>query len=343
MKIHLSLAIVGLSAMVLMGSTEATHDSMLSPHQLRGRDLTTTSIPTNCLGSTLNRNHKIDVGESICAVVNNETVYFGIWEHPMPSNPGYTLYQVELRSELGTYNRKFSGLGTQGSAPEMKLQGDGNLVFGDQSFSGCETKPGTEEGDKQLIIKEEASKLVLKIFDDQDAVVWKLHQHDNSLGGFYMHGSTCYPDTPDSCVTTLKKDHRLSWKDYVCQYDSEGDVSFKFGLSEDGLLGLWRYSQLIWRPSGGNLRGDYLHFQDDGHLTLYRDTSPNKMYEWTSDDCTTPAASKLTLTGDGDVIEMNDLGGIVWTLRGSQLEGVPAPADPRDSVKEVCMPGCPAV
>jgi hypothetical protein len=187
MKIHLSsLAVLGLSAMVL-GSTEATDDSMLSLYQLRGRDLATVS--TNCLGSTLNKNYKIDVGESICTVVNNEPVYFGIWEHPMPSNPGYTLYQVELRSELGTYNRKFSGLGTQGSAPEMKLQGDGNLVFGDQSFSGCETEPGTEEGDKQLIIKEEDSKLVIKIFDDQGVVVWKLYQHENPLGGFYMGGS----------------------------------------------------------------------------------------------------------------------------------------------------------
>jgi hypothetical protein len=104
MKIHLYLA-VGLSAMMMVfGSTEATDiESMLSHHQLRGRDLTTTLISTNCLGSTLHKHHKLDIGESICTVVNNETVYFGIWEHPIPNDPGYILYQVELRSELGTY------------------------------------------------------------------------------------------------------------------------------------------------------------------------------------------------------------------------------------------------
>jgi hypothetical protein len=289
------------------------------------------TVDTNCLGSSLNKGDTISVGESICTKVDGEAVYFGIWEHPKPNDPGYILYQVEIRSELGTYNRKFSGLGTDGLAPALKLQGDGHLVFGSQAFSSCVAKPVTQGREKRLIFKEEDGKPILKIFDDTEGgdLVWKLD------------GSSCYPDTPDSCVTALKKDHRLSWQDYVCQYDSEGKVSFQFGLSEDGLLGLWRYSQLIWRPSGGNLRGDYLHFQDDGHLTLYRDTTP-KTHKWTSDNCIDYTASKLTLTGDGDVMETNEYGAIVWILRGSQLEeGVPAPpSDPRDSVEEVCMPGC---
>jgi hypothetical protein len=294
--------------------------------QLRGRDL---SVHTNCLGSSLNKGDAISVGESICTKVDGEAVYFGIWAYTMSSIAEFTTYRVEIRSEQGTFDRRFSGLGTDGPAPALKLQGDGHLVFGSQAFSSCVAKPVTQGREKRLVFKEEDDKPILKIFDDAEGgdLVWKLD------------GSSCYPDTPDSCVTTLKKDHRLSWQDYVCQYDSEGKVSFQFGLSEDGLLGLWRYSQLIWRPSGGNLRGDYLHFQDDGHLTLYLDTTP-KTYKWTSGDCIDFTASKLTSTGDGDVMESNESGAIVWILRGSQLyEGVPAPpSDPRDSVEEVCMP-----
>ena len=301
------------------------HDQSLRgpPH----RDLSSSFNTPSCLGNSLNKGDTISVGESICTRVNEEPVFFGIWATPM-SEEGYTLYQVEIRSEQGTFDRRFSGLGTNGPAPVLKLQGDGHLVFGSQAFSHCVAKPATQGQDKRLVFREEDGEPSLKIFDDTDgALVWKLD------------GPSCYPETPDSCVTTLKKDERLGWQDYVCQYDSDGNVSFKFGLSEDGLLGLWRDSQLLWRPSGGNLRGDYLHFQDDGHLTLYRDTSP-KIYKWTSDDCIDFTATKLTLTSDGDVAETNESGAVVWILRGSQLEGIPASPDPRDSVDEVCMPGC---
>jgi hypothetical protein len=314
--------------MALSRYTQAADDTELVflHDQLRGRDLSV--VETNCLGSSLNRGDTISVGESIGTEVNGEAVYFGIWAYTMSTSTEFTTFSVEIRSEQGTFDRRFSSLGTDGPAPALKLQGDGHLVFGGQGFSNCVAKPATRGREKRLIFKEEDGKPILMTFDDTEGdLIWKLD------------GPSCYPDTPDSCISTLSKHHRLSWQDYVCQYDSEGKVSFKFGLSEDGLLGLWRDGELIWRPSGGNLRGDYLHFQDDGHLTLYRDTTP-KTYKWTSDDCIDYTASKLTLSGDGDVMETNESGAIVWTLRGSELEGVPAPSDPRDSVEEVCMPGC---
>jgi hypothetical protein len=326
----LSNAVALLMALNGRYSTQAADDTTeltFHDHVLRGRNL---SVDTNCLlGSSLNKGDTISVGESICTEVNGETVYFGIWAYnSMSSSAEFTTYRVEIRSEQGTFDRRFSGLGTDGPAPALKLQGDGHLVFGNQAFSSCVAKPVTQGREKRLVLKEEDGKPILKIFDDTEGdLVWKLD------------GSSCYPDTPDTCLTSLAIDTRISWQEYVCQYDSDGKVSFKFGLSEDGLLGLWRYSQLIWRPSGGNLRGDYLHFQNDGHLTLYRDTTPKKTFKWTSDDCIDFTASKLTLTGDGDVMETNESGATVWILRGSQLEGVPTPSDPRDSVEELCMPG----
>jgi hypothetical protein len=313
MRFRTALAILGASGYALGAPGYASDTS-----RLRTRRLATT-----CIGNTLEVNDVLEPNQSICINVNGEDVWFGIYTYRM-DEPGYIMYRVELRSSSDTYNRSFSGIGTQGDPPKLKFQGDGNLVFGGQSFSGCIAEPGTQGG--SLAISEQEDDVLLQITDSNENVVWK-------LGG----EPECYPNIEDFCVSVLDRDVRLSWKEYLCSFDSEGKIAYKFGLSRDaGLLGLWKGSTLIWRPTGGNLRGDYLHFQDDGHLTLYKDTQP-KQYIWTSDDCIDFTANKLVLTSDGDVQELNYAGAIVWTLLGSRAPPSAA-SDPRDSVPELCMP-----
>jgi hypothetical protein len=283
---------------------------------------------TNCVGDTLLANNVLHPNELICANVGGEDVYFGIFTSNM-AEPGYTMYRVELRSSSSNnpdYNRFFSGIGTQGDPPTLKLQGDGNLLFGSQGFSGCITMPGTT-GNRLTIGGENDGLLRLQITDSTGQVIWRLRAGE------------CYPLVEDSCTSVLRKDERLGWKDYLCTYDQHGDVDYKFGLNHDvGLFGLWKGSSLIWRPShqGTWLRGDYLHFQDDGHLSLYRDTSP-KTYLWTSGDCIDYTAEKLVLTSDGDVQELNHAGAVVWSLQGSKA-APGASQDPRNYVPEVCKP-----
>jgi hypothetical protein len=276
---------------------------------------------SNCIGDNLQVNESLLPGQSICTQVNGEDVFFGINTYPM-EEPGYTLYQVELRSTLNTFNRDFSGIGTQGTPPMLKLQGDGHLVFGGQAFSHCVARPGTRGG--QMTISEVSKGLQIQITDNTLEVLWRLD-------------AGCFPATPDTCISALYRNQRMSWKTYLCTFNEDGHIAYKFGLNEaGGLFGLWKGSQLIWRPTGGNLKGDYFHFQDDGHLTLYRDTKP-KRFLWKSDDCIDYTASKLVLTSDGDVQELNHNGAIVWTLMGSKA-ALDAANDPRDSVPEVCMP-----
>jgi hypothetical protein len=273
---------------------------------------------SNCIGEKLQVNQSLQPGQSICTQVGGEDVFFGINTYPM-EEPGYTLYQVELRSTLNTYNRDFSGIGTQGPSPMLKLQGDGHLVFGGQAFSHCTALPGTRGG--QMTISEVDNGLQIQITDNALGVIWRLD-------------AGCFPETPDTCISALYRNQRMSWKTYLCSVDEEGHTAYKFGLNEaGGLFGLWKGSQLIWRPTGGNLKGDYLHFQNDGHLTLYRDRKPKRII-WKS-DCIDYTASKLVLTSEGDVQELKHNGAIVWTLMGSTASP-DAANDPRDSVPEVC-------
>eukprot|EP00339_Tiarina_fusa_P001120 CAMPEP_0117003574 /NCGR_PEP_ID=MMETSP0472-20121206/4843_1 /TAXON_ID=693140 ORGANISM="Tiarina fusus, Strain LIS" /NCGR_SAMPLE_ID=MMETSP0472 /ASSEMBLY_ACC=CAM_ASM_000603 /LENGTH=560 /DNA_ID=CAMNT_0004704257 /DNA_START=125 /DNA_END=1807 /DNA_ORIENTATION=- len=301
----------------LRGNLDPAHEST-TPR----RDLS-----TNCVGDRLQANDILEPNESICANVGGEDVYFGIFTADMVE-PGYTMYRVELRSssENPDYNRFFRGIGTQGDAPNLKLQGDGNLLFGSQGFSGCIAMPGTA-GNELTIGEDGNGQLLLQITDSTGEVIW------------ILSAGECYPLVENSCTPVLHKDERLGWKEFLCTYDENGEVEYRFGLNHDvGLFGLWKGSSLIWRPSGSGtwLRADYLHFQDDGHLSLYRDTSP-KTYLWTSGDCIDFTAEKLVFTSDGDVQELNYDGAIVWSLQGSKAPPEAA-QDPRDSVPEVCMP-----
>ena len=105
-----------------------------------------------------------------------------------------------------------------------------------------------------------------------------------------------------------------------------------------GSLGLYRYGQLVYRPksSDGWVRGDYLHLQEDGHLTLYRDRVRTKPKKWTT-DCIDDTSTKLVMTTDGDVQQLNEQGMIVWTLLGSQASDFDVVIDARDSVPEICF------
>jgi hypothetical protein len=105
-----------------------------------------------------------------------------------------------------------------------------------------------------------------------------------------------------------------------------------------GSLGLYRYGQLVYRPkrSGGWVRGDYLRLQNDGHLTLYRDRVRTKPKTWTT-GCIDKTSTKLVMTTDGDVQQLNERGTIVWTLLGSQSSELGVVVDARDSVPEICF------
>jgi len=105
-----------------------------------------------------------------------------------------------------------------------------------------------------------------------------------------------------------------------------------------GSLGLYRYGDLVYRPKGNSwIRGDYLHFQNDGHLTVYKQKPywRAKRMQWTS-DCIAPTAEKMVMTTDGDVQILNEAGAIVWTLLGSQYP-LGVVTDARDTVPELCM------
>jgi hypothetical protein len=324
--IYLGLAIIGLasSPSQAIGSEDLPH--------LRHLD---EDVDTTCVGESLGVGAAILPNQSICTTLTTgEKVFFGIFTSTMPDDLDYTMYRIEIRSSRGTYNRQYSGRGTRNDlpGPDLKLQGDGNLVFGGSGFSLCIVQPGLHPN--ELAFNEEDG-ISLQISDNQGNIIWDSHRR-----------SACYPDIRDRCFSVLEINQRLTWKEFLCTFNEDGSIAYKFGLNRDmGVLGLWKGSSLIWRPtsrSGGWARGDYLHFQNDGHLTLYKDTQPKKTYIWTSDDCIDFTAEKLTLTSDGDVLELNSFGTIVWSLHGSEiktLEDLSAVVvDPRDSLTQECRP-----
>jgi hypothetical protein len=304
--------LVGASGYAL-GATEDASDSS----RLRTRRL-----PTGCIGNTLEMHGVLQPNQQICTTVNGEDVSYGVYTYPA-SAPGYTTYKVEMKSSLNTYDQSFQSIDTQGDAPTLKLQGDGNLVFGNElSWWGC-VAPRSTRGLK-LTISEKSDTVHLQITDSNEEALWK----------FGTPG--CYPDAEASCVSVLGKGYRMGWNEYICTFDSEGNIDYKFGLSKDGLLGLWKGSILIWRPGGGDhLRGEKLGLINGTFKLFSYDYKFDEDTLWTPDRCYDGTANKVVLTSDGDVQELNDAGAIVWTLLGSQPYFSP---DPRDSLPELCKP-----
>lgn len=306
---------------------EENYASSSSLRRRNDREPTTTTKENECIDSSLPVGKLIRAGEAIC---NNE-VQFGVFAYDEGSTK--TEYRLELRREGRLIKFLDAIITTDGTAPFVALQHDGHLLFGaNRGFSQCVVGPGRDSSKNRLRLIVAGDEIELEIKDREGEVVWRYDTIDGE--------SSCHPDLKETCYSALKKNDRITWKEYLCLYDNHGQVKYKYGLDETGLLGLWQYDRLIYRPKGGMLRGDYFHIQDDGHLTLYKLGRGNrpKKYVWTSDNCIDDTVTKLVLTSDGDVQELNEQGAIVWTLLGSQWDETFNGYDARDTVTELCHP-----
>jgi hypothetical protein len=255
-------------------------------------------------------------------------VYYGIRSYPNEPQTGYTLYRQEVWSDNGEHDRWFRGIGipSDSTPPFLKLQGDGNLVFDGQGF-GCRAKPGKRGSGIHMSIEGPLPNL-MAVRDHDDDIIWKLEHKTLTNNSTYIGASGCYPEIGPRCITVLKERQRLTWDEYVVEYDENGTCVAHFGLDSTGLLALWRNDELVWRPGPYHIRGDYLHLQKDGHLTLYRETQSTVTRTWKSNCLGTNA--KITIS-DGDVHEFNGDGTTAWTLSGE------LPLEP------VCFAGCDAL
>lgn len=329
MKVSLSLFALTafitspVSAQVRGGDTIITENTNVDADDEPSRKLLGGS-GTSCKGPSLSRGEKLYADESICGTINGTTVYYGIRSYPNAPQTGYTSYRTEVWSANGMHDRWFSGIGTKGPAPYLQLQGDGNVVFAGQG-SGCLAKPGKRGPNISMSIEGPLPDL-MKVRDNDGDIIWKLGYKTLSNNKTYIGSSGCYPEIGPRCVSVLKERQRLTWNEYVCEYDESGDVVSRFGLDSHGLLALWRNGTLVWRPGPFHIRGDYLHLQGDGHLTLYRATAPTPTITWAT-SCIGVNDSKITVS-DGDVHHFNGDGSTKWVLAGE------APLAP------VCFPGC---
>lgn len=274
-------------------------------------------ITTNCKGNKLGRYEKIFAGESVCSLINNEMVYFGVTSEPMKSESGYVMTNIRMWSEFGTFDRNLRGFGIRGYSPSLTLQEDANLVmYGNTVSGGCQAKPASRGPGIELEIGGPLS-TIMTIRDDEGATVWRFERRVLSNGRTTIVGSGCYPDESTSCVPVLRSQQRLSWNEYICDYGSDGDIVSRFGLDKSGLLGLWNDESLQadWQPRPGHLRGDYLHLQEDGHLTLYQKRLTQLHYIWKS-KCVSEADTKI-IVSDHEVHQHLRDGSVSWALVGS--------------------------
>lgn len=289
--------------------------------------------PTTCKGPALYRNDKLEPNESICGMVNGTMVYYGIRSYTNEPQTGYTLYRNELWSDDGLHNRWFSGIGMLSSLdpPILILQGDGNVVFAGQGGQ-CLAKPGKRGPNISMRIEGPLPNL-LKIRDNDGDIIRTIQYKTLSNNATYIGGSICYPDVPPRYVSVLEERQRLTWNEFVCEFDISGDCVGKFGLDPYGLMAFWRNGNLSWRPFEGqtHVRGDYLHLQGDGHLTLYRERTPAIITTWATNCWRGVNASKLVIAA-GNVLQLNADGSTAWALVGD------APVDPIGT----CFPGCDA-
>jgi hypothetical protein len=236
----------------------------------------------------------------------------GVITSGMPED-GYTMYEVKLWSSEGTYENNFQGIGTNGTPPVLRLQRDGNLVFGGNSQSGgCLAKPRRKALELRLLdaIPEPYYPELFEIVDTQQERIMSIYARLTSRDILIYESAGCYPNQEESCVPVLEKSMRLSWKEYLCDFNSIGKAITKFGLDGQGYLKLIHFDTVVWHP--GNRRGEYLHFQRDGHLTLY--TTNPLVYSFET-GCYGPS-SKITIA-DGDVHQFDDQGQVLWSVRGS--------------------------
>ena len=296
----------------------------------KARSLASGSTAFGCKGDTLKVGEEIHSGESICAKIggdnDKEWTYFGLREYDM-DEPGYTMYRAEIWSENETHNRMFTGIGTQGDAPFIRHQGDGHVVMAGNTLSGyCRAKPNKRGSDGKLVIGAGSLPDLLKLFDNDGDLTWKLSHKPLSNGDTFIGGSECYPEIATKCLRALNEKQRLTWNEYVCEFDSEGKVVTRFGLDPNGVLGLWRDNNQEWRPvPGDGAKADWLHLQVDGQLTAYKGNEPNLTYIWKS-KCN-GEDTKITVS-DGDVHQFEKDGLAIWALVGST------------SPQPVCLPRC---
>jgi hypothetical protein len=305
--------------------------------------LDTTSIYNTCKSSEFSTGSVLYPGEAIC----QDDVQMGIFSFQQGN--GDVTYKLQIRENSELIKELGSPLTVTPNNSDriflgMVMQHDANLIlFNREGISNCLVLPGRHSNDNRLTIRvENGGAIALVILDKENDVVWRyLVRESNSIDSADEEAFGCYPDLEDICHFSLTVGQRISWKEFLCVYDAKGDTKYKYGLDKTGSLGLYYYDQLVYRPRNDPewIRGDYLHFQHDGHLTLYKVIGSNvgydgdKKYVWTS-ECIDTMARKLIMTTDGDVQKLTDTS-LVWLLKGS---GHPEPpvVDARDSVPEVC-------
>lgn len=143
----------------------------------------------------------------------------------------------------------------------------------------CCAKPNKRGSDGKLVIVAGSLPDLLKLFDNDNDLTWKLSHKPLENGNTYIGGSECYPDIDGKCIRVLKEKERHTWNEYVCEFDADGKEVTRFGLDLHGILGLWRGNEQEWRPDPGDgAKADWLHLQVDGHLTAYKGKEPNLTY-----------------------------------------------------------------
>ena len=107
--------------------------------------------------------------------------------------------------------------------PFLGLQWDGNLLFYPQAYSGCIVLPGRHTHYNRLELSDGDGSLddiTLTITDVEGDVVWKWPHEDGE-----RH---CYPELGEPiCHSVLYKNERLSWDEYLCTYDSTGQIEYQ--------------------------------------------------------------------------------------------------------------------
>mmetsp|Transcript_27101 Transcript_27101/g.65775 ORF Transcript_27101/g.65775 Transcript_27101/m.65775 type:complete len:243 (+) Transcript_27101:126-854(+) len=227
LKLGVGLLLSFHCAVVAAGETEHHHNSLMTT-TLRGGNGNTMQrrqldddVGVTCVGDTLLAGEEIKPNESICVTMSSgETIHFGLFTYPMPNQPGYTMYRPEIKSSSKSY-KKFTGIGTSGDPGNLTLQmSDGHLVFFQNPVSGCIVMPRRWGGTLKME-EVQGNKLQVQIRDSLGAVVWRYDETE------------CYPTTAETCFTALYVNSRLGWKEYLCTYDLNGKVVYRFGLNED--------------------------------------------------------------------------------------------------------------